>query len=144
MIAPQLQSVFVFVRDLDRALFFYSGMLGLPIRRRWADGAEVGGGDVALTLALADADTGPEWIGRPTGITFAVDQAMYRSLVERGIFRALPVHYPWGTLAMLTDPDGNEFALLAPAATPMKQDRVPSTVTPIRPSSRSHQGGKAS
>jgi lactoylglutathione lyase len=116
MIAPQLQSVFVFVRDLDRALFFYCGTLGFPLRRRWAGGAEVGDGGAALTLAVADADTAPEATGRSTGMTFAVDLATSQSLARRGVFATEPVDYPWGTLAIVADPDGNEFALLAPAA----------------------------
>src|SRR5947209_10443806 len=115
MIAPQLQSVFVFVRDLDRALFFYCGTLGLPLRHRWPGGAEVGGTGAALTLAVADADTALEAIGRTTGITFAVDRVTARSLAQRGLFRTDPLHYPWGTLAMVADPDGNEFAFLLPA-----------------------------
>ena len=51
-----------------------------------------------------------------TGMTFAVDRATYDSLARRGVFAAQPVDYPWGTLALVVDPDGNEFALLAPAA----------------------------
>lgn len=116
MIAPQLQSVFVFVRDLDRALFFYCGTLGLPLRRRWAEGAEIGGAaGVALTLAVADADTAPEATGRQTGLTFAVDGATYRALAARGCFAGTPIRYPWGALAIVADPDGNEYAFLAPA-----------------------------
>ncbi len=117
MIAPQLQSVFVFVRDLDRALFFYCGTLGLPLRRRWAGGAEIGGageGGVPLTLAVADDDTAPDAIGRQTGLTFAVDRATYRALAARGCFATAPLHYPWGALAIVADPDGNEYAFLAP------------------------------
>jgi lactoylglutathione lyase len=125
MIAPQLQSVFVFVRDLDRALFFYCGTMGFPLRRRWAGGAEVGDGGAALTLAVADADTAPEATGRSTGITFAVDRATYESLARRGVFAAQPVDYPWGTLALVADPDGNEFALLAPAAIVIEEEPRP-------------------
>ena len=144
MIVPQLQSVFIFVRDLDRALFFYCGTLGLPLRRRWEGGAEVGGGEVALTLAVADADTAPDAIGRPTGLTFAVDQRTYRGLVERGIFAVLPVHYPWGTLAMLSDPDGNEFVLLAPATMTAEEEYVPQGITPLHTRRRAHRKGKVS
>lgn len=135
MIAPQLQSVFVFVRDLDRALFFYCGTLGFPLRRRWAGGAEVGDGEAAMILAVADADTALEATGRSTGITFAVDRATYESLARRGVFAARPVHYPWGTLVIVTDPDGNEFALLAPAAEP-GQEPTPPLVPAIHASFR--------
>jgi lactoylglutathione lyase len=135
MIAPQLQSVFVFVRDLDRALFFYCGTVGFPLRRRWAGGAEVGDGGAALTLAVADDDTAPEATGRSTGITFAVDRATYDSLARRGVFAAEPVDYPWGTLAIVADPDGNEFALLAPAAMAVEEEPrpVPARLAAFRP-----------
>jgi len=131
MIAPQLQSVFVFVRDLDRALFFYCGTLGLPLRRQWAGGAEVGDGGAALMLAVADADTAPEATGRATGITFAVDRRTYENLAARGVCGARPLHYPWGTLAIIADPDGNEFALLAPAATERAEDPAPRPIPAI-------------
>ena len=138
MIAPQLQSVFVFVRDLDRALFFYCGTLGFPLRRRWAGGAEVGDGGAALTLANADADTASEATGRSTGITFAVDLATYESLARRGVFATAPVDYPWGTLAIVADPDGNEFALLAPAAIADEEAPrpIPATLATFRPRPR--------
>jgi len=131
MIVPQLQSVFVFVRDLDRALFFYCGTLGLPLRRQWAGGAEVGDGGAALMLAVADADTAPEATGRATGITFAVDRGTYDSLAARGVFGAHPIDYPWGALAIMTDPDGNEFALLAPAAIERAAQPAPRPISAI-------------
>ncbi len=138
MIAPQMQSVFVFVRDLDRALFFYCGTLGLPLHRRWPGGAEVGGAGTALTLAVADADTAPDAIGRPTGITFAVDGATARNLARRGLFRGEPIRYPWGAFALVTDPDGNEFAFLAPAdAEPAPEPQpIPATHATFRPRQR--------
>ncbi len=136
MIVPQLQSVFVFVRDLDRALFFYCGTLGLPLRRQWVGGVEVGDGGAALTLAVVDADTAPEATGRATGITFAVDRGTYDSLAARGVFGAHPVHYPWGTLAIITDPDGNEFALLAPAAMEYAEEPAPRPISTIHASFR--------
>ncbi len=131
MIVPQLQSVFVFVRDLDRALFFYCGTLGLPLRRQWAGGAEVGDGGAALMLAVADADTAPEATGRATGITFAVDRGTYDSLAARGVFGTHPIHYPWGALAIMTDPDGNEFALLAPTAVERAEQPAPRPIPAI-------------
>lgn len=137
MIAPQLQSVFVFVRDLDRALFFYCGTLGFPLRRRWAGGAEVGNGRAAIILAVADADTASEATGRTTGITFAVDRATYEMLARRGIFAAQPVDYPWGTLAIVADLDGNEFALLAPAATAI-EEQAPRPIAAIHATFRPH------
>jgi len=112
---PQLQSVLVFVRDLDRAIFFYCGTLGLPVRSRWSGGAEVGAGATALTLASVEDDTTTTLTGRPTGMTFAVDRATYERLEARGIFSGPPMQYPWGILAIVTDPDANEFALIAPA-----------------------------
>ena len=112
---PQLQSVLVFVRDLDRAIFFYCGTLGFPLRAHWTGGAEVGGEGSSLTLALADDDAA-SLTGRSTGMTFAVDRATYEQLAARDIFAAEPTVYSWGTFAPIADPDGNEFALTAPGA----------------------------
>lgn len=111
---PQLQSVLVFVRDLDRAIFFYCGTLGLPLQSRWSGGAEVGAGATALTLAIVEDDTAITLTGRPTGMTFAVDRSTYERLASRGIFSGEPTQYPWGRLAIVADPDANEFALIAP------------------------------
>ncbi|MHB8645124.1 MAG: VOC family protein [Thermomicrobiales bacterium] len=144
MIVPQLQSVFVFVRDLDRALFFYCGTLGLPLRRQWAGGAEVGDGGATLMLAVADSDTAPEVTGRSTGITFAVDRATYETLAARGVFGTHPLHYPWGTLAIMTDPDGNAFALLAPAATARAEQPPPRPIPAIHATFRPRLRGNAS
>lgn len=113
---PQLQSVLVFVRDLDRAIFFYCGTLGFPLRAHWPGGAEVGAGGAALTLALAEDDALLSLTGRSTGITFGVDRATYEQLAARDVFAAEPTVYPWGTFAPVADPDGNEFAITAPAA----------------------------
>ncbi len=118
MMTPQMHSVYVFVRDLDRALFFYCGTLGFPLRSRWEDGAEVGGHGTVLTLATAhgtESDEAGGIVGRATGVTFAVDRETYARLAARGVFIGEPVRYPWGTFAVVTDPDGNEFAFLAPA-----------------------------
>ncbi len=112
---PQLQSVLVFVSDLDRAIFFYCGALGLPLRSRWSGGAEVGTGATALTLATVEDDATIVLTGRPTGMTFAVDRATYERLEARGVFSGPTTQYPWGILAIVADPDANEFALIAPA-----------------------------
>ncbi len=112
---PQLQSVLVFVRDLDRAIFFYCGTLGFPLRAHWSGGAEVGAEGTALTLALAEGDDLTPLTGRSTGMTFAVDRATYEQLAARDVFAAEPTVYPWGAFAPVADPDGNEFAITAPA-----------------------------
>jgi len=132
---PQLQSVLVFVRDLDRSIFFYCGTLGLPLRSRWTGGAEVGAGLTALTLAVVEeGDEGGEsgddvvaLTGRPTGMTFAVDRPTYERLEAGGVFSVPPMQYPWGVLCMVTDPDANEFALIAPAVV-VEEDEVTSRI----------------
>ena len=134
MMVPQLQSVLVFVRDLDRAIFFYGGTLGLPLRARWAGGAEVGAGATALTLAVVEesdeGDDGAAMLtGRPTGMTFAVDRATYDRLEARGVFSGPPMRYPWGVLCIVTDPDANEFALIAPAADEDEDEVTPRLLT---------------
>lgn len=134
---PQLQSVLVFVRDLDRSIFFYRGTLGLPLRARWAGGAEVGAGLTALTLAVVeegdegdDADSDATALtGRPTGMTFAVDRSTYERLEAYGVFSRPPIQYPWGVLCMVADPDANEFALIAPAGEAEEDEVTPRLMT---------------
>lgn len=116
MMVPQLQSVLVFVRDLDRAIFFYCGTLGFPLRAHWTGGAEVGADGTALTLALVENDDAVPLTGRSTGMTFAVDRATYEQLAAREVFAAEPTVYSWGAFAPVADPDGNEFAITAPGS----------------------------
>lgn len=105
------------VRDLNAALQFYTERLGLEVRRRdgnWADlGPSEPMGKVALYVPLADEPRQP---GGPTGVVFSCDSMydVHRVLVDEGvIFKLKPERQPWGgLLAIFLDQDGNELMVL--------------------------------
>jgi predicted enzyme related to lactoylglutathione lyase len=106
----------VYVSDLDRAVAFYEGILGLE--KQFAD-AEFGYASFAagpVHLGLAVAGEGQEaLIGRHTGVGFSTSdlEADYAALSGQGVhFSMLPEKQPWGGfMALLDDPDGNVFYL---------------------------------
>jgi predicted enzyme related to lactoylglutathione lyase len=105
----------VYVRDFASALAFYRDVLGLPLRFAdeefgFASFATAGAG---FTIAKIDA-ADPEQrtlVGRHTGIAFGVDdlEKSYEAWRAKGVaFPLPPTKQPWGgTLAQLSDPEGN-------------------------------------
>ncbi|MGH0034671.1 MAG: serine hydrolase [Myxococcota bacterium] len=106
----------VFVSDLDRALGFYAGALGLPLDQKAPEHgyASLSAGPVRLGLAVAGADQ-QELVGRHTGIGLDVADlaAEHARLSERGVaFPMPPSRQPWGGfMALCCDPDGNVLYL---------------------------------
>lgn len=106
----------VFVRDLERAIDFYSETLGLAllhsdVRHGYASCAA---GPITLGLARA-ADEQRELVGRMTGVGLAVDdlKAWHARLAAQGVaFPMEPSRQPWGGfMALVADPDGNTLYL---------------------------------
>jgi predicted enzyme related to lactoylglutathione lyase len=103
--------VFYYVTDLDRAVAFYTRVLGLVLTSR----------DVVARLDLDGVlvELVPTADGRPTGgagnarLTLAVDdlEAEVASLRERGVEVTSPRAVANGWLATFRDPDGNELVL---------------------------------
>lgn len=103
--------------DQDRALKFWTEQVGCTVltdppfddRQRWIE-LGIGNGQTRLVLFTPDGQA-------PGGFfngALACDdvEATYRQLGERGVpFKAPPAKQPWGTFAVFTDPDGNEFVL---------------------------------
>jgi phosphoserine phosphatase RsbU/P len=91
----RLQSVTIFVRDLDRSLGFYVDQLGFHLifdgytkpGRRWVTVAPPDG-TASLTLVAPESDS-PQYqlIGRPTGISFVTEDvlAKYLEWTKRGV-----------------------------------------------------------
>lgn len=119
-----IHSATVLVSDQDRALAFYTDVLGWEKRE---DNPFEGGGRW-LTVAPSGAKTTlvlgqPELMGQPrpdgserhTGISLIAGdvQATYDALKARGVtFTQAPERMPWGALATwFSDPDGNTFFL---------------------------------
>ncbi len=106
----------VFVTDLERALAFYQGALGLRLEH--ADGehgyASFAAGPVRLGLAVAGSEQSA-LTGRHTGVGLDVDdlEAEHARLVGLGVrFTMPPAVQPWGGfMALFEDPDGNVFYL---------------------------------
>lgn len=106
----------LFVSDLDRAIDFYSGKLGLSLESSDSDHgyASLSAGPVRLGLVLPGPDH-EDLLGRHTGIGFDVEDlvAEHARLVELGVvFTMEPTKQPWGGfMALVADPDGNIFYL---------------------------------
>lgn len=112
----QIAYVNVFVRDLDRAVAFYQGTLGIDLQHASPEHgyAALSAGGVRLGLAVpgpADA----ELIGRHTGVGLTVVdlEAEHTRLTALGVrFTMPPTRQPWGGfMALIADPDGNVFYL---------------------------------
>jgi serine phosphatase RsbU (regulator of sigma subunit)/catechol 2,3-dioxygenase-like lactoylglutathione lyase family enzyme len=91
----RIQSVTVFVRDMDRSLRFYVDQLGfdlaldarVPSGRRWVAVAPPDG-SATLTLVQPEPDSDEyTLIGRPTGVAFATEDviAKFREWRHRGV-----------------------------------------------------------
>ena len=107
----------VYVTDLERAVEFYGGPLGLSLLFRHDEFryARFSAGPIEIGLAGVEEAVNPELVGRQTGIGFAVpdiDEA-YEELRAKGVeFPMVPCDQPWGgRLALFSDPDGNTFYL---------------------------------
>jgi predicted enzyme related to lactoylglutathione lyase len=116
----KLFAVRIFVTDWDRAIRFYTEILGMHATYRndkigWAQMA-TGEGQLALERVDPSDQEGKALVGRFVGVSLQVPdiQATYKILVERGVeFVAPPENQPWGgVLAHLRDPDGNVLTLL--------------------------------
>jgi catechol 2,3-dioxygenase-like lactoylglutathione lyase family enzyme len=122
----KLDSVRVFVADLDAARPFYGDLLGLPLV---ADGSGHGycvfqAGSVQLVVESVPA-TAPDddraLVGRFTGLSFTVAdaEATCRAWTAQGVrFTGLPERQFWGgILATFCDPSGNQLQIVQRPAT---------------------------
>jgi len=104
------------VHDLDTALDFYMQRLGLELRRRDGNWAELGPGEPMGKVALYVPREGERQPGGVSGVVFSCDSMydMHRRLVDEGVvFKVKPEKQPWGGLmAVLLDQDGNELMVL--------------------------------
>jgi lactoylglutathione lyase len=116
--------VTVYVNDQDRALDFYTNVLGferrtdMPFegRYRWI---EVGPPGATINVNLIHGYGGwePERVGKMTGILLRADNVRetIEQLRARGVKITMePQTFDWGTNAMIEDPDGNSFVVGGP------------------------------
>ena len=104
--------------DQDRSLAFYTDKLGFKVvtdqpfgpGQRWIE-LRVGTSDTRFVLFTMDKGPKP---GTPFNGALACDnvERTYDELKARGVeFVSPPKKEPWGTFAVMKDPDGNEFVL---------------------------------
>jgi serine phosphatase RsbU (regulator of sigma subunit) len=113
----------VFVRDIDRALKFYTEQLGFSVLAdarfefgRWLAIAPPDGSAILAVVAPKRGSENYKLIGRPTQIAFIAEDiyATYDLWLSRGVrFLHPPQPQLWGgTMAVFCDVDGNAFDLL--------------------------------
>lgn len=105
------------VSDMDKALRFYSEILGLPVAldAREFNHAEVGPDEPLAKIGL-HATGKKSKRKRRTGIVFDTDNiyTFYETLKKRGVkFTLKPTKMPWGGIvADFLDPDNNELEVV--------------------------------
>jgi len=112
----KMKNIVVFVRNFPEARVFYRDWLALPAGQETETMMEfLPAQGTSLGVALALHDAAQKLVGRHTGITFNVkglDELCAR-LEEKGARFTEPLERtPWGKMAVVADPDGNEFALV--------------------------------
>jgi len=112
----KIKNIVVFVRDLPAARLFYRELLGLAPGQETETMMEFFPGEgTSLGVALALHDAAQKLVGRHTGITLSVKglEELCVRLTEKGARFTEPLERtPWGQMAVVADPDGNEFALV--------------------------------
>jgi lactoylglutathione lyase len=112
----RMKNVVVFVRDFQAARRFYQELLKLPLVQESQMMMEFfPGGGTTLGVALAMHEAARPLIGRHTGITLQVTgiDDLCRELAAAGVEFAEPLEKsPWGKMAVVRDPDGNQIALV--------------------------------
>ncbi|NJD90843.1 MAG: VOC family protein [Geobacter sp.] len=111
-----MKNVVVFVRDQAVARKFYVEQLGLPLVEQTQMMMEFFPGEGArFGVAVALHEAAMPLVGRHTGITLRVPELveLYKSLTAAGVKFAEPLEAsPWGRMAVVCDPDGNQIALV--------------------------------
>ena len=112
----KMRNVVVFVRDMDKARHFYKEQLKLPLAQESVATMEFFPGSTStLGVALAMHEAAMPLVGRHTGITLVVSNLdeLYQELIAAGVKFPEPLEKsPWGKMAVVQDPDGNQFALV--------------------------------
>jgi len=111
-----MKNIVIFVTDLARAKSFYCDQLQLPLAGETEMLLEFFPGNATtLGIALALNDEARSLVGRHTGITLRVEQLVKLcERLEKSKTRFIePLESsPWGSMAVIADPDGNQLALV--------------------------------
>ena len=111
-----IDTVFYQVCDMDRAIGFYEGILGLVLLgREGRDWAELKAGDTVLSLS-GELATKPHQ-GGATVVLRASDIAAVEACLAAGGVQRGPIEDMGGAkMLQFFDPDGNEIVALQPLA----------------------------
>ena len=115
----QLKFASIPVSDQGRALSFYTEKLGFQVAtdqpmgegKRWIE-LRIPGAETRVVLFTSEGQE--DRIGTFTGLSFQTDdiESAHKLYSSRGVeFLGPPRHEPWGSYAMMRDPDGNTFVL---------------------------------
>ena len=120
--------VYYYVADMDRAVRFYTRVLGLPLVVRYDDfWAEVDAGSTRIGLHPTDGGKRVKPGGGGGTVSFYVDdvKALMRKLKKAGATVAMIAESERGPMALVHDPDGNwlHFSEFNPAW--VKQAKYP-------------------
>jgi predicted enzyme related to lactoylglutathione lyase len=111
-----MKNVVIFVTDLAKAKAFYVDLLGLPLAGQSEMLLEFfPGAPSTLGVALALQDEARKLVGRHTGITLKVEkiEELCKTLASGAACFIEPLESsPWGKMAVIADPDGNQLALV--------------------------------
>lgn len=111
----KMKNIVVFVKDFEAAKHFYKDLLQLPLINESMAVMEFFPGPTTLGISLAMHEVAMPLVGRHTGITLQVKDIdeFCRRLVDGGVNFVEPLEKtPWGKMAVVKDPDGNQFALV--------------------------------
>jgi predicted enzyme related to lactoylglutathione lyase len=108
---------------VDRAITFYTQALGFEKRSdarmgpiRWVEVAPAKGETVIVLASEGYPIWSPEKVGGFSGMTLAAEDAgeTYARLHDAGVrFEQEPQTTAWGSQAIIADPDGNTFVIVA-------------------------------
>jgi predicted enzyme related to lactoylglutathione lyase len=110
------KNVVIFVTDLAKAKKFYGEQLGLPVAGESEMMIEfLPGAPTSFGVALALHEDARKLVGRHTGITLKAERIveLCATLTAAGVYFVEPLESsPWGRMAVIADPDGNQLALV--------------------------------
>lgn len=114
----RISVVYLYVRDMNRSLEFYRGLLGIPLEPDsedpyWAEAALEGG--TRFAIHLAGERISPEVPGT-IRVNFEVDDLAeaVEKLRNAGVTIGEIERESWGAMAQLHDPDGYAIELFQP------------------------------
>lgn len=112
----RMKNVVIFVRDTVAAKKFYKEQLQLPVANETDFMIEFfPGATSSLGVATALHEAAFPLVGRHTGITLQVNDldSFCKKLTSAGVVFVEPLEQtPWGKMAVVSDPDGNQIALV--------------------------------